>query len=177
MKCKLKKTNKHKVILLEKVRGLGHRGQVVDVAFGYSRNYLFPQNFAISYSENNLIKINNTLSSNFIEKAKQEAEKIHKILNNQNLCFAIQATSLGVLFGSVSKKSIFDKIIEKYNITIDMKKIILFNAIKTIGLYKIEIDLYDSVVAVMNLAVHTSIINAEMLLVDEKKKILNEEKK
>jgi large subunit ribosomal protein L9 len=165
----IKSKGRWKVILTHGVRKLGKRGDVVEVAHGYFRNYLFPQNLAISYKEEKLNEIRSTLKTAFDAKHNQEAINQKKILESKVLYFGRQASGTDVLFGSVTTKDISNEIKSRFNIDILYKKIFINDSIKKTGIYPFIIDLTEDVAVEMNLSVARSVEDAEKMVSELKK--------
>lgn len=138
-----------KVILLQDVKDLGKKDSVVSVSDGYARNFLFPRKVAIEASEGGLKTIadkNNSVinkKNNELQAAKELAEKISKI----EISIKAKTGDNGKLFGSITNKDIAEIIKSQHKIEIDKKKIVLNDAIKTIGAYQAEIKVYPEISA------------------------------
>jgi len=144
-----------KVILLQDVKDLGKKDSVVNVSDGYARNFLFPRKVAIEASEGGLKTIadkNNSVinkKNNELQAAKELAEKINKI----EVSIKAKTGDNGKLFGSITNKDIAEIIKSKHKIEIDKKKIVLNDAIKTIGTYQAEIKVYPEISAKVKIIV------------------------
>ena len=134
-----------KIILKKSHEKLGKPGDVVNVKPGFARNFLFPQQIAEIATEANIKALENWLSIQEIKEAKsrKNIELLAKYLNKLVLKFSLEAGEEDKLFGSVTSQMISDEI-EKEGYSIDKKEIILEEPIKSIGTYKVVIDLgYD----------------------------------
>jgi len=154
---------KIKVILTNRVRSLGKRGDVVAVRIGFFRNFL-SNGLAVSYDAKLLQEMQASLNDTINEKHEIEAQKHKEILENQYLFFAKQASGTEILFASVSRKEITDEIFNKFNITVNPKKIFFKDVIKKIGIYDISIDLSEHVSLNMKLAVNQTIDSAQKMV-------------
>lgn len=138
-----------KVVLLQDVKALGKKDDIVNVSDGYARNFLFPKKLAVEATAGKLNEITDKKSSlenkkkKELEKAKALAERLNKI----EIVIKTKAGVNGKLFGSITAKDIAEIIKEKHNIEIDKKKIILDDAIKSLGTQEIEIKVYPEVSA------------------------------
>jgi large subunit ribosomal protein L9 len=137
-----------KVILKDDVDKLGGAGNVVNVADGYARNFLFPNNLAVPASKGNLRAIDEIRKQKqFREnKRRREAEKIKDKLEKLSLTAEVQVGEEDKVFGSVTAANIAT-LIEKQGIDIDRRKIMLEEPLKSLGVYTVEIKLASDVVA------------------------------
>lgn len=137
------------VILVKPVRKLGKVGETVDVANGYGRNYLIPQNLAIRATNDNLEKfasLQKELEAKNAE-SKKLAEKAAKAIDGKHLDFITQSAADGRLFGSVSLKALATKISKIAGIELNYSNILLDSPIKFNGVYNIQIILHPEVTA------------------------------
>ena len=144
-----------KVILIEDVKSLGKKGQLVDVSDGYARNYLFVKNLAVEANNENLAKLKSKKESEKYKKdvEKEEAEKQAEKMSKIRLRFKVKAGENGKVFGGVSSKEIAEKLEKEYNIKVDKKKIELKEAIKLLGTTNVSIRLYEGVVGTVKVDV------------------------
>lgn len=138
-----------KVILKQDVETLGRRGDVVEVANGYARNFLLPRALAVYASEGNLRTLEEMKASIERERAHQkaEAEKTAQELGKLSISITAKAGEKDKLYGSVTSKDIAEAIEKASSIKIDKKKISLKEDIKTVGKHEASIDLYPEVQA------------------------------
>lgn len=132
------------VILLENVKNIGKKGDVVKVADGYAKNFLLPQKLAKEATPQSLTELNNGMSSDEHRKEmeKAKAEEIAKIINEKIIKITSKAGKNGKLFGSVTTKDISNKIKEEFAVDIDKHKIVLESDIKAFGTYKFIVKLH-----------------------------------
>jgi len=144
-----------KVVLLQDVKALGKKDDIVNVSDGYARNFLFPKKLAVEATAGKLNEINDKKSSleNKKRKELEEAKKLAERLNNIEIVIKTKAGVNGKLFGSITAKDIADLIKENHKIEIDKKKIVLEDAIKSLGTHEIEIKVYPEVVAKVKVTV------------------------
>lgn len=136
-----------KVILLEDVKGVGKKNQIINANDGYAKNFLFPKKLAVEADKNNLSKLNNQQK---IEEQKrqdelQQAQDLSAQLEKLNIQISVKLGENGKLFGSVTNKEIAQHLQENFNIKIDKKKIVLLEPIKTLGEKQVEIKLHPKV--------------------------------
>ncbi|CAN0602101.1 unnamed protein product, partial [Ectocarpus sp. 12 AP-2014] len=137
------------VILVKSVRKLGKVGETVDVANGYGRNYLIPQNLAIRATNDNLEKfasLQKELEAKNVE-SKKLAEKAAKAIDGKHLDFITQSAADGRLFGSVSLKALAAKVSKIADLELNYSNILLDSPIKFNGVYNVQIILHPEVTA------------------------------
>lgn len=134
------------VILKEDIKNLGKAGEVVKVAEGYARNFLFPGNKAIPATEKNIIKIKEEFSKKkqTAEIEKNKAEEIAKKINGLEIVVSERASNDGTLYGSVSKTEIL-KELGKAGYELDKSNIVLKEHIKKTGVYEVIIKLANNI--------------------------------
>ena len=144
-----------KVILKADIKGVGKKDQVINASDGYVRNFLFPKNLAIEANNENMSKLKAQENSKAYKKGqeKEEAKKIAEKLAGIQLKVLVKAGENGKIFGGVSAKEIADNLEKQHSIKIDKKKIDLKETIKTLGMFTIEIKLYEGVVGKLKIDV------------------------
>ena len=146
-----------KVILNQDVKAIGKKGQILDVSDGYARNYLFPKKLA---QEANNTALSNLKSQKEAEKHKKQvelenAQKIKEEMKKIGIAFKVKTGESGKLFGAITAKDIAEKLEKEYKISIDKKKIVLDESIKSIGVFNIEIKIHEGVVGLLKVTVET----------------------
>ncbi len=137
-----------KVILTEEIRGLGTRGDVVNVKDGYARNYLLPKNLAREATAGNMKSIEQERKK-WAQLAQQEkvvAEKAAASVQGIKITVQKRIGENGQLFGSVTANEIADAL-EAKGIEVDKRRIELAHAIKTAGVHDIDVRLHREVTA------------------------------
>jgi len=134
------------VILREDIDKLGARGQVVNVAPGYARNFLLPKRLAVAATDSNKKIVEQERQAHLRKEAKDrsEAEDLGKMMAGVSIVIAQKAGENDQLFGSVTSKDIAEAL-EKKNYTIDRRKIQLDEPIKQLGEHKIPVRLHKDV--------------------------------
>ncbi len=137
-----------KVVLLQDVKALGKKGDMVNASDGYARNFLLPRGLAKEVNAQVLNEFKNAENS---KKYKQEqeiaaAEKAKSQLDGKTFVIKSKAGQGGKLFGSITTKEVAAEIKKAYSIDIDKRKIVM-NDIKTCGSYSAEIKLYSGISA------------------------------
>ena len=138
-----------KVILKENVKSIGKKDEIVSVSDGYARNFLFVKNLAVEANAENLSKLKSKKDSEQFRKSqdKEEAEKIAQKMGKIKLQFKVKTGENGKIFGGVSSKEIQEKLEKDYSIKVDKKKIELKETIKILGITRVQIKLFEGVVA------------------------------
>ena len=144
-----------KVILLDNIKGVGKKDEVINAADGYARNYLLPRKLAVEANAENMSKLNNNKEAASFRKdvEKQNAEELAKKLKGIMLKIKVKAGENGKIFGGVTSKEISENLKSQYNYIIDKKKIDLKENIKTLGEFNVSIKLYEGVVASLKIQV------------------------
>ena len=137
-----------KVILRQDVEKIGLRGEVVEVARGFARNFLLPRQLAEPATPSRVAELEKVNSHRALHEAQsfEQAQEISQRLGQTELRFDVKAGDTGVLFGSVTATDVADTLWEKHKIRVDRKKIELADPIKRIGRYEIPIELFADVV-------------------------------
>ena len=132
-----------KVILQQDVRGKGKRGQMIEVAEGYGRNYLLPRKLAVEATADNVntMRMNDKATAERQARERAEALDISKRLKDITVTVACKGGGAGRLFGSVTSQEIADALKAQTGIEIDRRKIVIPEAIKTVGQYTVKCKL------------------------------------
>ena len=138
-----------KVILLQDVKSLGKKGELVEASDGYARNYLLPRKIAREANAQAMNEYKNAENSkNFkIATQKAQAEQQKKMLEGKKFVMTAKAGQGGRLFGSITAKQVAEEIKKQYNIVVDKRKVVLECDIKEFGTYKAEVKLYTGISA------------------------------
>ena len=134
-----------KVILLDNIKGVGKKDEIINASDGYARNYLFPKKLAIEATKENLGKLESKNEANKFKKQneKNDAIEVANKLKELVLTIKVKAGENGKIFGGVTSKEISENLKEQYKIEIDKKKIEVKETIKNIGRFTINIKLYE----------------------------------
>ncbi len=140
-----------KVILKSDVKKVGKKGEIVNVADGYARNFLIARGLAVATSEKSLeILAEQKQEAKELDEAnRQEAMKLAEELEKMTLTFKVNSGEGGRVFGSVSTKQIVEEL-RKKNIFLDKRKFIDTHPIVSLGTTKVRVELYKGVVATLN---------------------------
>jgi large subunit ribosomal protein L9 len=137
------------LILLQDVDNVGLRGDVVDVARGYARNYLLPRRLAEEATPARLGELEKRDSHRARHEAAttDQASEIQQVLEKAELRFEMKAGPTGSLFGSVTATDIADELWEKHKVRVDRRKIDLAQPIKHVGRYAVAVGIFEEVQA------------------------------
>ena len=144
-----------KVILIQDVKSLGKKGEIVNVNDGYARNFILPKKLGLEASGKNMNDLN-LQKANEEKVAKQildDAKELGKKLEAGKVELAIKMGEGGRAFGSVSSKEIAVAVKEQMGYDIDKKKIQLKDAIKTLGTHTVPVKLHPKVTAELKVIV------------------------
>jgi large subunit ribosomal protein L9 len=135
------------VILLSDVDKIGLRGEVVQVARGYARNYLLPRKLAEVATPGRVAQIERRDAQKATQEARtfEQGQSIAEVLSKTVLRFEVKAGPTGVLFGSVTPTDIADEIWRTRKVRIDRRKIGLDEPIKRIGRFEVPIEIFTDV--------------------------------
>ena len=144
-----------KVILLEDVKSLGKKGEIVNVNDGYARNFILPKKLGLEATGKNLndLKLQKANEEKVAQQLWDEAKELGKKLEAGKVELRIKVGEGGRAFGSVSSKEIAIAVKEQMGYDIDKKKIQLKDAIKTLGTHKVPLKLHPKVTAELTVAV------------------------
>lgn len=137
-----------KVILLQDIKRVGKKDQIINANDGYARNYLFPKKLAVEATTGNLGNLKAKQESNQYRKdmQKEEAIKLADKIKDITLTIKVKAGENGKIFGGVTAKEIAENLKTQYAIDVDKKKINLNETIKVIGTRTVDIKLYEGVI-------------------------------
>jgi large subunit ribosomal protein L9 len=144
-----------KVIFQADVKGSGKKGQVLEVADGYARNYLFPKKLAIEATAGNIQDISHkkALEERRREKEKQDAVELAAKLNALLVEVKTKTGEGGRLFGSVTSKEIADALKKQHGVEVDKRKLEVKEPFKALGNYEIQVKVYTDVIAKLQVQV------------------------
>lgn len=144
-----------KVVLLQDVKGQGKKGDIINVAEGYARNFLLPRNLAVEASDSKLKEISQQKAAQDRKKRKEEdAAKIAASrMEGLKVVIKTRVGEGGKLFGAVSNKDIAENLARQHGLDIDKKKIVLKEPIKTLGEFPVAVKLHPSVQATVTVLV------------------------
>ena len=137
-----------KLLLRQDYKPLGEAGELVNVKTGFARNFLIPNGLAMLASDKNLKRYENEKKQMFWrqEKEKRQSEELSKTLENVSCTITVQVGEEDKMFGSVTSQNIAEAL-EAQGYSVDKRKIILEEPIKSLGIYSVPIKLHTDVEA------------------------------
>ena len=144
-----------KVILLQDVKSLGKKGQIVEVNDGYARNFILPKKLGQEATSQNLntLKLQKANEAKVAQENLDNARRFADELSKLTVVVGMKAGEGGKLFGSVSSKEIAEEAKKQFGVEIDKKKIVLADPIKSFGVFEIGVKLHPEVTASMKVKV------------------------
>ena len=138
-----------KVLLNADIQGSGKKGQVIEVAEGYARNYLIKRGLAVEATEKVLseVKAKAEAAKRREDIARNEAQKTADGINGKTVKIAAKSGAGGKLFGSITSKEVSAELEKQYSLNVDKKKINMDGDIKVCGTTEAEIKFYPGVTA------------------------------
>ena len=143
------------IVLLEDVKALGKKGQVVKVNDGYARNFILPKKLGVEATTKNLndLKLQKANEAKLAAEQLAAAKELAKKLEESSVTVSIKAGEGGRAFGSVSTKEIGKAVIDQLKLDIDKKKLILADPIKALGTFEVPVKLHKDVTAKLRVKV------------------------
>ena len=137
------------VILLQDVKALGKKGQIVKVNDGYARNFILPKKLGVEANSKNLndLKLQKANEEKVAQENLEAARAFAKDLEDKEIILTLKVGEGGRTFGSVSTKEISDAIKSQLGKDIDKKKIVMKDSIKAIGSFSVKVKLHSEVQA------------------------------
>ena len=145
-----------KVILLEDVKALGKKGQIVNVSDGYARNMILPKKLGVEATPKNLndLKLQKANAEKVAQENLEAAQAFAKDLETKEIILTLKVGEGGRTFGSVSSKEISEAVQAQLGHAIDKKKVQLKEAIKAPGTYEVPVKLHPQVTAALKVVVN-----------------------
>lgn len=143
------------VILLEDVKNVGKKGEVVKVNDGYGRNVLIKKNQALEATGKNLndLKLKKANDDKIAAENLAAAKELGKKIEGSEITITIKVGEGGKTFGSVSSKEIAEEVKKQLGFDVDKKKVQLKDAIKAVGTHEVKIKLHPQVTATLKVNV------------------------
>jgi large subunit ribosomal protein L9 len=144
-----------KVILLQDIANQGKQGEVVTVADGYARNYLYPRKLAIEAAGGALknLQAKHSLEERRTEKMRSEADRTAEQLTDKTVTLTVKAGQNSRLYGRITAGDIADAVERDLSIKLDKRKVGLLDPIKAVGEYDVPIKLHRDVTVPLKVAV------------------------
>lgn len=134
-----------KVILLEDVKALGKKGQIVNVSDGYARNMILPKKLGLEATPKNDLKLQKANEEKVAKEVYEAAQAFAKDLETKEIILTLKTGEGGRTFGSVSSKEISEAAKKQLNLDIDKKKLQLPEPIRTLGVTQVPVRLHPKV--------------------------------
>ncbi len=136
-----------KVILLEDVKSLGKKGEIVNVSDGYARNYVLPKKLGVEADSAHMndLKLQRANADKVAQEQLEAAQKLAKALETKEVVLKMKSGEGGKTFGSISSKEIASAVKSQCGLELDKKKIQLPDAIKALGVYEVNVKLHAKV--------------------------------
>ena len=144
-----------KVILIEDVKSLGKKGEIVNVSDGYARNMLFPKKLGVEANAKNIndLKLQKAHEDKVAQEVLAEAKALAEEISKKEVTVSIKVGEGGKTFGSVSSKEIAEAAKSQIGLELDKKKIQLPSPIKRLGVTMVPIKLHPKVTAELKVKV------------------------
>ena len=143
------------IVLLEDVKALGKKGQIVKVNDGYARNFILPKKLGVEATTKNLndLKLQKANDARLAAEQLAAAKELAKKVEASPVTVSIKAGEGGRTFGSVSTKEIGKAVSDQLKLDIDKKKMVLTDPIKTLGTFEVQVKLHKDVTAKLTVKV------------------------
>lgn len=144
-----------KVILLEDVKSLGKKDEIVSVSDGYARNMLLPKKLAVEANTKNMneLKLKKANEEKVAKELLESAQKLAKEIETKEIICKMKVGAGGKIFGSISTKEIVQAVKEQLRIELDKKKVIINETIKSLGTYNVKLKLHPKVTGTLTVKV------------------------
>lgn len=136
-----------KVILKQDVKSLGKKDEIVNVSDGYANNFLLPRGLAMPATAGGINEVKNKQQA-ADEKKKREiaaAKELAEALKDKEVVITLKCGAGGKLFGAVSSKEVAEELKKQHGFTLDKKKIVIDEIIKSLGVYAAEVRIYPGI--------------------------------
>lgn len=136
-----------KVILLQDVKSLGKKGEIVNVSDGYARNYILPKKLGVEATSANMndLKLQKANADKIAQEQLETAQELAALMETKEVVLKMRSGEGGRAFGSISSKEIAAAAKQQCDLELDKKKIQLPEAIKALGVYEVNVKLHAKV--------------------------------
>ena len=144
-----------KVILLQDVKSLGKKGEIVNVSDGYAKNMILPKKLGVEATAKNLndLKLQNQHADKVAQEQLDAAKQMAEAIKDKIVEVKIKSGEGGRTFGSVSTKEISAAIKQQWQMDIDKKKMVLSDPIKSLGTFEVPVKLHPKVTGTVRVKV------------------------
>lgn len=136
-----------KVILIQDVKSLGKKGEIVNVSDGYARNFVLPKGLGLEANSKNLndLKLQKANDEKVAKEQLEAAKELAGVLETKEVIVTMKSGEGGKTFGSISSKEIAQEAKKQCDLELDKKKIVLPEPIKSLGVYEVGVKLHPKV--------------------------------
>lgn len=144
-----------KIILLQDVKTLGKKGDIIEANDGYARNYILPKKLGVEANSKNMndLKLQKANQEKVAQENLEAAKAFATDLESKEIVLTMKAGEGGRVFGSVSSKEIAQAFKDQCSVEIDKKKIVLADPIKTFGTHEVKVKLHPQVTGTLKVKV------------------------
>ena len=144
-----------KVILLQDVKSLGKKGEIVTVSDGYARNMILPKKLGVEANNKNLndLKLQNQHAQKVAQEQLEAAKQLAEDIKDKVVEVKLKAGEGGRTFGSVSTKEISTAVKEQLGLDLDKKKMVMTEPIKSLGTFEVPVKLHSKVTGTLRVKV------------------------
>ncbi|MBQ4527381.1 MAG: 50S ribosomal protein L9 [Clostridia bacterium] len=142
-----------KVIFIKDLKGQGKIGEEKNISDGYAKNFLIPKGYAVEATASNINDFKGKKDSEKYKKEQEieQAQQMKSKIDGITLTIKTKCGDNGKLFGSITSKDLSEELKKQHSISVDKKKIVLPDGIKTTGNHKVEIKLYSGITGLLNI--------------------------
>ncbi len=144
-----------KVILLQDVKSVGKKGDIIDANDGYARNFLLPKKMAVEANSKNLndLKLQNANEEKMAAQRLKDAQDLARDIESKTVTVYMKAGEGGKTFGSISGKEIAAAFKDQHGLELDKKKLVMEEPIRSFGTYNVDIKLHPQVTGTVKVKV------------------------
>lgn len=144
-----------KIILLQDEKKLGKKGDVIEVSEGYARNFILPKKIGVEATPKNMndLKLQKANADKIAKEQLEAAQELAKVLETKEVIVKMKSGEGGKAFGSISSKEIAEEAKKQCELELDKKKIQLPEAIKSLGVYEVNVKLHTKVMGKLKVKV------------------------
>ncbi len=146
-----------KIILLEDVKSVGKKGDLVELKEGYARNFIIPKKLGVEATDANMntLKLQKRNEEKVAKEQLEAAQAMAAEIEKMTVKLELKAGEGGKIFGSISSKEIAKAVTDQYGKEIDKKKLQLADTIKTVGMHEVTVKLHPKVSAKLKVQVES----------------------
>ena len=144
-----------KIILIQDVKKLGKKGDIIEANDGYARNYIIPQKLGVEANNRNIndLKLQKSNQEKLAQEQLEQAQALGEVIQSKKVVVKMKAGEKGRVFGSVSSKEIVEAAKQQCDLALDKKKVLLEEPLKSFGEHTVMIKLHPQVTASLKVEV------------------------